>query len=205
MGETYTSRLRSGLLPVLTYAAYGALAAPLTIVAHELGHFGVGVILGTPDLALHYGSVSDTAREQAFSTAAIGAQALAGPIVTLLILIGGFVALKTQTHPFVVGILLASPIRFAVGAVYLAFSLGAMIKGEARNQPNFDEFNAAQAFGFAVEPLIIIEIVATIAIWVWIFRRLEKRTRFRALLGAIVGIVIGVGLWITSIGPWLLP
>lgn len=205
MAEMSTRRARSGFATALTYAAYGAVVAPLTIVAHELGHFGVGLLLGTPDLALHYGSVSDTAREQGFSAASIGVQALAGPVVTLLIMAACVLGLRKRVHPLFVVTLIAAPIRFAVGAVYLAFSLQAAIEGGARGQPNFDEFKAAQALGFAVEPLLIFELVATVAIWIWMFRRLERGTRLVSLLGATVGIAVGIGLWIAYIGPWLLP
>jgi len=205
MGETSTTRVGSGLTTALTYAAWGAVVAPLTIVAHELGHFGVGLFLATPDLALHYGSVSDTASEQGVPAVRIGAQALAGPVATLLIMAACVMGLRQKVHPFFVVTLIAAPIRFAVGAVYLAFSLQAAIQGGARGEPNFDEFKAAQALGFAVEPLLIGELVATIAIWVWMFRRLQRETRFSSLFGAVVGIGLGIGVWIALIGPWLLP
>jgi hypothetical protein len=205
MGASFTMPVGSGLTTALTYAAWGAVVAPLTIVAHELGHFGVGLLLGTPDLALHYGSVSDTASEQGFPAARIGAQALAGPVATLLIMAACVMGLRKKVHPFFVVALIVAPIRFAVGAVYLAFSLQAAIQGGARGQPNFDEFKAAQALGFAVEPLLIFELVATIAIWVWMFRRLERGTRFNSLCGAVAGVAVGIGAWIALIGPWLLP
>jgi hypothetical protein len=189
----------------LIYAAFGIVVAPLTIVAHELGHYGVGLILGTPDLELHYGSVSDTAREQGVSSAKIGAQALAGPAVTLLIMAACALGLRKTAHPFLVATLIAAPIRFAVGAVYLGFSIAASVRGEPRGQPNFDEFNAAQALGFPVEPLLILELAVTVLIWFWMYRRLEKGRRISAIFGATVGVGLGVGAWIAVIGPWLLP
>lgn len=181
------------------------MVAPLTIVAHELGHFGAGLVLGTPDLALHYGSVSDSAREQGFPAARIGAQALAGPVVTLLIMAACVLGLRKHAHPVFVVALIAAPIRFAVGAVYLAFSLQVAIQGGTPGQPNFDEFKAAQALGFAVEPLLIAELVATIGIWTWMFRRLDRVRRWSSLSGAVAGVALGIGAWIAFIGPWLLP
>lgn len=193
------------LVRALTYAGYGFAVAPLTIIAHELGHYGMGLILGSPDLALHYGSVSDTAREQGVSSIRIGAQALAGPVVTLLIMGACVLGLRKAVHPIYVAALIAAPIRFAVGAVYLGFSIVAAMRGEPRGQPNFDEFNAAQALGFSLEPLLVFELAATVVIWLWMFRRLPKGSRISPILGATVGVGLGIGAWIGFLGPWLLP
>ena len=189
----------------LIHAAYGLVVAPLTIIAHELGHFGVGLIVGAPDLALHYGSVTDTASEQGFASAKIGAQAIAGPIVTLLIMVACVFGLRRKPHPLFVAALIAAPVRFAVGAVYLAFSILAAVRGQPRGQPDFDEFNAAQAFGFPVEPLIVLELVVTLVIWSWLFRRLLGSPRLISIGSAVVGAVIGIGIWMGIVGPRLLP
>jgi len=205
MSPTSVRQNNPRLLKALTYAACGVVVAPMTIVAHELGHYVVGLILGTPDLALHYGSVSDTAREQGFSSARIGAQALAGPVVTLLIMGACALGLRKTVHPVIVAALIAAPIRFAVGVVYLGFSIVAAVQGVPRGTPNFDEFNAAQALGFPVEPLLIFELAATVLIWWWMARRVEKGHRVSTIPGATVGVVLGIAAWIAVIGPWLLP
>jgi hypothetical protein len=205
MSRPVVHKNNARLLRGLEYAGYGVVVAPLTIIAHELGHYGLGLILGSPDLALHYGSVSDTAREQGVSSVRIGTQALAGPVVTLMIMGACVLGLRKAVHPFFVAALIAAPIRFAVGAVYLGFATLAAVRGEPPGQPNFDEFNAAQGLGFPLVPLLIFEIAATVVIWLWMFFRLQKGSRISPILGAIIGTVIGVGGWIGFVGPWLLP
>ena len=150
----------------LVFAAWGAIVAPATIVLHELGHFLAGLALGTPDIALHYGSVSDNAAESGFPALRIGVQALSGPVVTLLLMGACVIALRKQPdHPAFLTALFAAPIRFAVGAVYLYFVASAAIQGIPHGQPNFDEFKAAQMLGFPVVPLLVAELALTLVLW----------------------------------------
>ena len=190
----------------LEFAAWGAIVAPATIVLHELGHFLAGLALGTPDIALHYGSVSDSAAESGFPEFRIGVQALAGPVVTLLLMAGCLIALRKQAdHPLYFTALFAAPIRFAVGAVYLYFVAAAAFQGIAPGQPNFDEFKAAQMLGFPVAPLLVAELALTLALWSWAARRLGGAIRLPALAGTVIGIIAGIGIWIAGLGPLLLP
>ncbi len=188
------------------FAAWGIVIAPLTIVLHELGHYLAGLLMGTPDLALHYGSVSDTAAERGFPPVKIGIQALAGPAVTLGIMtVCVFALRKNPDHPVWLTAMFAAPVRFAVGAVYLYFAAMAAIQGIPPGQPNFDEFKAAQMLGFSVVPILIAELALTVALWSWAVGRLGKGIRFPALAGTAVGIISGIGLWIALLGPLLLP
>jgi hypothetical protein len=206
MQATAESRTRSRLTTFLVFAAWGTLVAPATIVLHELGHLLAGLGLGTPDIALHYGSVSDSAAESGFPAFRVGLQALAGPVVTLLLMAACMVALrKHPDHPLFFTALFAAPIRFAVGAVYLYFAASAALQGIAPGQPNFDEFNAAQMLGFPVVPLLIAELAVTFALWTWAVRRLASAIRLPALTGTLIAIVTGIGVWIGGLGPLLLP
>ncbi len=190
----------------LVFAASGAIVAPATIVLHELGHFLAGLALGTPDIALHYGSVSDSAAETGFPAFRIGLQALAGPVVTLLLMAGCVIALRKQPHhPVYFTALFAAPIRFAVGAVYLYFVAAAAFQGIAPGQPNFDEFKAAQMLGFPVASLLVAELALTLTLWWWAARRLSSAIRWPALAGTVTGIIAGIGIWIAGLGPLLLP
>jgi len=158
----------SKLKTFLVFAACGALIAPATIVLHELGHLLAGLALGTPDIALHYGSVSDSAEESGFPAFRVGLQALAGPAVTLFLMAACMVALrKHPDHPLFFTALFAAPIRFAVGAAYLYFAASAALQGIPPGQPNFDEFKAAEMLGFPVVPLLIAELALTFALWSW--------------------------------------
>ncbi len=194
------------LKTLLVFAAWGAIAAPATILLHELGHFLAGLALGTPDIALHYGSVSDSAAESGFPAFRVGVQALAGPVVTILLMAACVVALrKSPEHPLFFTALFAAPIRFAVGAVYLYFVAAAAFQGIAPGQPNFDEFKAAQMLNFPVVPLLVAELVLTLALWSWAARRLSNAIRWPALAGTAIGIIAGIGIWIAVLGPLLLP
>jgi hypothetical protein len=152
------------------------------------------------------GSVSDSAAESGFPTARMGAQAIAGPTVTLVLMLVCALALrKSPDSPIWITALFALPIRFAVGVVYLYFSASAAIQGIPPGQPNFDESNAAQAFGFAVELLLIVELVLTVGLWTWAVQRMTGATRISALAGAVLGIATGISVWIAFLGPLLLP
>src|SRR5262245_45444508 len=105
----------------LAWTVAATLAGPLAIIAHELAHLLAGLAFGFPQLALHYGSISDAAAESGFPEWQRGIQAAAGPLATLLIVLGSCVAaVRVGPKPWTVAPAFAAGVRsLAIGVGYL--------------------------------------------------------------------------------------
>jgi hypothetical protein len=185
----------------LAWAGTAALAAPLAIVLHELAHFLAGLAFGFPDLALHYASVSDGAGEAGFPRWQQGIQAAAGPLATLLIVLGCcMTAGRVGPKPRTVAPAFAAGVRsVAIGAAYLA---ARVLRPEARG--DFDELNAANLLGIAAEPVIAANVVILLCAWVFLLSRVRSGQRITTLSAVAAGTVGGLVLY-AWLGPWLLP
>jgi hypothetical protein len=200
------STILSAAMPLNRWVAWGvaaALAAPLAILLHELAHFLAGLVFGFPQLMLHYGSVSDAAAESGFPEWQRGIQAAAGPLATLLIVLGCGVAVRrVGPSPWAVAPAFAAGVRsLAIGVGYLI----ARILRRPSEGANFDELNAARHLGVAVEPVIATNVVILLAAWVFLIRRVPRGQRIATITAIAVGTIGGLALYIGWLGPWLLP
>lgn len=122
------------------FGAAAALVAPLTVIAHELGHFLAGRAMGF-DAELRAASVSGGAVLGRAPDWMVAVQALAGPLVTFLLLASAFAIGRRRAKPWVIALAATAPLRFLVGASYLTWSIYAWSQGgELRGSPNFDEY-----------------------------------------------------------------
>lgn len=115
-------RFTTGTRRWLGWAGVAALASPIAIVLHELGHFGAAEAFGFPETTLHFASVSDGADGAGFPDWQHGMKALAGPAVTLVLVLGFAVsARRSGSHPFAVAPAFAAGVRTVVlgGAYFL--------------------------------------------------------------------------------------
>lgn len=193
---------RSGM----RWAAAAALAAPVTVLLHEIGHFLAGLAMGFPDLVLHYGSVSDTAAESGMPQWQLGIQSAAGPIVTILLaLVCCVYVARRGPDRWAIATGIVAPIRFLIGVVYIGYALLVWWRGGRMEGSNFDEHNVAVASGLPLMLILAMEIVFLLSVWVYLFRAI-RGVDWRVALASIgVGAVAGLLMWITVLGPLVLP
>jgi hypothetical protein len=182
------------------------LIAPVTVLLHELGHFAAGAVFGFPELVLRYGSVDSAAAEQGFPLWQQGIQASSGPLVTLsLTLLCCFYVARRGPHMLAVTTGLVAPVRFLIGGVYFGYAAYVWLLGGRMEGSNFDEYNVARASGIPLEVLLAIEVMFMLGAWWYLASRTERRERWSALFAVGTGMVVGLLLWLGSIGPRLLP
>jgi hypothetical protein len=183
------------------------VAMPVTILLHEMGHYISGLIFGFPNLVLHYGSVTDTAKEQHFPLWQIGVTAAAGPFITLLFTICCCIYIRRRKPDIAVIILgITAPVRWLIiGFFYYISILRVWIRGSKfAETPNFDEYNIAHSLGISLPLLVTIEIIFLLFTWLFLARKIPANSRRRDLLFILFGIILGIALW-SFIGPLLLP
>jgi len=199
-GQEPASRLQRAFV----WFGAAALAAPLTIVLHELGHFLTGAAFGFPDLVLRYGSVGSTAAERGFPLWQQGLQAAAGPLVTILIvLLCCLYVARRGPQEMVVATGMVAPVRFLIGVVYLGYAGLVWLRNGRMEGTNFDEYNVARASGIPLEVLLGFEVLFMLGAWWFLAGKIHRRERGLALLSVGGGMVIGLLLWVNVLGPQL--
>ena len=188
----------------LVWFGAALLAAPLAIVLHELGHFTLAKAFGFPNVSFHFSSVSDGADAAGYPLWQQGLKALAGPAVTLALVLGFTAAARRYgPGPLTVGPAFAAGVRaFILGGAYL---LVRVLHPERVAQGNFDELNAARRLGLSADLVMAVSVLTIVAAWIYLVRLLPKAIRLRALGVTAAGTVVGVVLWVSVIGPIVLP
>lgn len=188
--------------PWLPWIGTAAVAAPLTIVLHELGHLLAAHAFGFPEVALHYGSVSDGAKEAGFPLWQQGVKSAAGPLVSLgIVLACCYGAVRVGPRPWAVAPAFAAGVRsILIGVAYL---VARVRQPGARG--NFDEMNAARSLGLAPEFVVAANVLLLLAAWSFLVRRIPRDRRAGAIAGTVVGTFAGLALYIAWLGPWMLP
>jgi hypothetical protein len=185
----------------VTWALFASVLAPAGIVVHELGHFIVSKAFGFPNVVLHFGSVS--------SDAAVGfpswQRALsngAGPAVTLLIVLGCCLAARLfGPHPFTIGFGLTAGFRSGlIGITYFVVRLGNPVPNGS-----IDELNFARRLDLPPDLVMGVSTLVVLMGWAYLIRSIPKGARVQALTGITLGIAAGLGIYISWIGPALLP
>jgi hypothetical protein len=177
----------------------------LTILLHELGHLTAAIWLGFPEPALHYSSIShgDIA---GFPGRSVGIVGLAGPAVTVLVLLAacGWIALRGAA-PWAVALAITAASRFAVGVPYTIANIIVGLRGAQLQPPAFDEYKAGTALGWSGNALLGSTSFVLIASVAWVAIRLPRGERGPAWTGLIIGTMLGWALWMMVVGPVLLP
>jgi hypothetical protein len=195
--------------------AAGAVAFPLVVLLHELGHYVAAVAVGFRDVRLHFMSVSSPELELLWSRfaadrAAGGTESIswkavlpiaAGVGSTYLTILGSCVVVACRrADPLIVWLGLAAPMRFH-------FSAGAAlawITGQASVLTAEDESRLGAVLGLHPGALVSIGMVVSLVASVWLLGRVRYHP-ITALLFGSFGVVFGMILYGGVIGPLLLP
>jgi hypothetical protein len=197
------------------WIAAGAIAFPAVVLLHELGHYLAARSLGFSAVRLRYMSVSVPELELYWSRfTEPDALAASGPLVWpavlpiaagvaatyLTLLLCCLLVARGHTHPLIVWVGLAAPLRFylSVGTVR------AWLAGQEIPLTAEDESRLAAAFGVPHGALVAIGIVVSVAASVWLLHRVPERSRVVVPYGTI-GLVLGMLLYGGLVGPLLLP
>jgi hypothetical protein len=198
----------------LRWVGFAALAAPLGLVLHELGHYLTYRAFGFTDVALHSTSVSlgrgeifwQFIRADDFAAAAnvypLGQVALAaamGPLVSAFLTVMCCLIASRKPHPFVVSLGLFSPLQFVGGLIYLPASFFRKLE-----RASFDELNVARLLGIPVEIFILLGAFLLVGGTFWLLRCIPKGNRLFAVSAIIAGVIVGLGVYLTLLAPALL-
>ena len=196
------SRVKAWCRRAAEWFGSAVVAAPLTILTHELGHFLAGLAFNHPRVVLHYMAVSSDAAEAGYPRWQLAVVAAAGPLVTVAtVLLCCYLAARYRPHPLIVAVGLFAPLKFSVGLVFIYYWLS----GVRNSSPNFDEFNVAKHAGIPPLLPILIGVAVLVGGWFWLVRSIPKGERLLAVTSTIVGAVVGLALYGGLIGPRLLP
>jgi hypothetical protein len=190
---------------VSAWAGWCVLFVPLTIVAHELGHYTTARLLGFPNPALHFSSISpgDISGMPASLSGVVG---LAGPAVTVLIAVFActwILLLGPARWAFALAFAAAS--RFVVGVPYAVINMVVRMIGGHMRAPAFDEHKAGLALGWSGDILLASTTLILVGVLLCIGFRLPRGERSVAWAGLLIGTVFGWALWMLLLGPVLLP
>lgn len=203
------TRLTSDRRSRFIAAAFATVLAPLTILAHEAGHFLAYVTFGFPDPRLHYAragweglreftqhmQAGDLAAAESIANVTLaGVSTAAGPLVTYVAIGLGLWAL----HRFesVAGAALA------VGASARVVVFISAVTGQAQTS---DEASLSRAFQIPEIALHLVGLFAFMAAVGGTFVLLKRQGRGRLLVPLAVGTVFGTGLWMGILGQVILP
>ena len=197
--------------------AGGAIAFPIVVLLHELGHFGAYVAFGFPDPVLRFASVGwsgDGEFARLFRAGDVEAAAAivppwqeavgaaAGPIVTYLIIIACTLAVR----------------RFGPGPLCLVFAIGfvapfrltwpfpilfLMLRG-FRVSWGPDEMIVSALTGIPQSLMILLALVGLVLGYWFIVTAMPRGKRVGTVVPTLVGAVLGGVLWV-RLGPLLLP
>lgn len=198
--------------------AGGAIAFPIAVLLHELGHFMGYTVFGFPDPVLHYGSAgwADDAQialleagdlEAAAAIAQPWQEAVAGalgPIFSYLILIMCILAVRRSgPGPFslVLGVGLVTPLRWLPAIPLLAVRL-AGVQWTVR----MDEAKLAERTGIPENLLLVLGVAALVFGYWFLVTAFPRGERARAIIPTLVGaLAVGGPLWVLWLGPLVLP
>lgn len=198
--------------------AGGALAFPVAVLLHELGHFLAFSAFGFPDTVLRSTSVSWTGAgefrrlflagdlEAAAAIAEpwqVAVGVAAGPIASYLLVIASALAIRRfGPGPFslVLGIGLVTPMRWLALIPFLSARLRGL-----RVTWGPDEVIVATLAGLPEVLVILFGVLYLIGCW-FIVTAVPRGRRMRAIVPTFVGAaVVGGPLWVLWLGPLILP
>ena len=190
---------------VALWAGWCVLFVPLTIVAHELGHYTTARLLGFPNPALHYSSTSP-GDVTGIPASLSGVVALAGPAVTLLIAVFAcaWILLRGPAR-WAFALAFSAASRFVVGVPYTAINIVIRMIGGHMRAPAFDEHKAGLALGWSGDVLLASTTVVLVGVLLSIGFKLPRGDRSVAWPGLLLGTVLGWALWMLLLGPVILP
>jgi hypothetical protein len=199
-----------------TWIAASAVAVPLGVLVHELGHFLVYRAFGFQGAVLHFSSTTYSLEKPVWQLIArgnlaaadsliplwkVGTATAAGILVTCAVaLICCFLAVKKSPHPLVIALGIFAPVRFLSGTRTIPALLASRPV-----RAGTDEAHLAALTGVPLLVLIIAGLLFLVLVWIWMFRRIPREHRWVSLGSLVSGLALGIFLYFSVIGPWLLP
>ncbi len=179
----------------------GVISGPLAIITHETGHFLTAKALGYTNVQFHYASINrGLTPHEVERPHDRGLISVAGPLVTLIMALGCclYVAQKGK-HGFFMTLGISTPLRNLASIVALVFVLiGKDVSGN-------DEVKVASFFNLhPVIPLLVSGAVLVFT-WIYLIRLMQKKYGRLELAGSLAGIVLGNLIWLTILGPAIVP
>ena len=189
--------------------AVAVFSVPISVLLHELGHFGAYCAFGFDSPALHYASsgfpgdsefwshLQAGEKEQAMKIAGVtqmGIAALLGLLVSYAIVgIGIWIYVRFK---FAEGLCFAASSSARFPLVAMLFFFGGK---------HHDEAHVQQALGIPEVVLLIIGIACTIASTVLATYLLHRQSNAWKILPIIAGVVVGTACWMNGVGAFLIP
>ena len=211
-------RLRSGRW--LASVAGGAIAFPVAVLVHELGHFGAFAAFGFPDPVLRYASTSWSGsgefgrlmRTGDLEAAAalvqpwqVAVGVAAGVVVSYLTVIACVLVVRRfgpGPLSVVLGVGLVTPLRW-LGAIPILVS---KLRGRLQSTSNTDEGWLAALTGIPETLLLLLGLTCLLLGFWFLVTAIPRGRRVRVVVPTLVGsVVVGGPLWVLWLGPLILP
>ena len=214
-GRREVERPASRRATALEWGLGGLIAAPFAVLPHELGHYVVLLMLGVPDLALHYSTVTWDLREfwgavqrddldAAAAVAPVWGVVLSdasGPVITYLIVaVCCYGCSRWRPHPGLVAVAFLAQVRIAAGAIHVTREAFGM-----ERPTNYDELRVAILTGIPVEAFVAFGLGVLLVSGAWLARQFPADGRVVAVASMTAGMGAGMFLYARVYGPWLLP
>lgn len=211
-------RSRSGRW--LSGLAGGAIAFPVAVLVHELGHFGAFAAFGFPDPVLRYASAGWSGsgefdrlmRAGDVEAAAaivqpwqVAVGVAAGVIVSYLTVIACVLAVRRfgpGPLSVVLGVGLVTPLRW-LGAIPIFVS---RFRGRLQSTSNTDEGWLAALTGIPETLLLLLGLTCLLLGYWFLVTAIPRGRRVRVVVPTLVGsVALGGPLWVLWLGPLILP
>jgi len=191
---------RTSVRRYFKWALFTALAGPLSIVLHEVGHALMALALGYSNVRITFHSVDRIAPvdiqpwERALTSEA-------GPLASLIIILLCCVIILIRRQSILAKALgLVASAQFVGGLIYVA---GAAFGADPPT--DFDGARFAQYLNISIFFPALVESLLLIGSWIFFIRLIDSSERKPAVLGVVSGGALGIFIWLTLLGPLLLP
>jgi len=179
---------------------FAFLAAPLSIVLHEIGHALAALSVGYNHLQITYHSwrgspplnVSDVGRAWISS---------GGPVVSLLLaLVCYFLIRLWYESDFILALGMIAPVQFTGALLYV---VGSLLGVEASTV-----YDSARVASYLGTNLFLTSIPGALflpSIWYFYIQLIDKNNRVNTVSSIVVGGALGFIFWLSLIGPVIFP
>ena len=159
-------------------------------MAHEAGHFLMGVVFDVPNPKLGLSGFTHGPAPwlSNWQSAAIG---IAGPAVTLALAAIGLAQMKSRSTRFAGALCVAACTRLCEISPFAVIALARWVRGAAYRRTTFDEARVFDLLGLNGDAALVFTSIILGAILFAALRRLPGETAQSLVIGAL----IGWGLW----------
>jgi len=182
------------------WAFFATIAGPLSIVLHEIGHAMMALAVGYSMIRIRFHSVDRIAPadiqpwERALTSEA-------GSIASLVIVLLCCLIIQNRRHSiFAKAMGMVAAVQFTGGLIYVVSAVFGAVP-----PTNFDGARFAQYLNIPIFFPALVESLLLICSWIYIIGFINSSERKMAVLGVISGGALGIVIWLTLLGPFLLP